>query len=66
MTLAPMNEAISVKSSGKKTLSAKVKKLTYLMGMSRERCKDRFLSKSVRLLRVGDEYVCLFLIPKLL
>ena len=34
------------------------------MGMSRERCKDIILSKSVRLLRVGDEYACLFLIPK--
>jgi hypothetical protein len=64
MTLTPSNEVISVKSSGKKTLSAKVKKLTNLMGMSRERCKDRFLSKSIGLLRVGDEYV-LCLIPKL-
>ena len=66
MTLAPTNEAISVNSSGvKKTLSAEVKKLTNLMGMSRERCNDRFLSKSIRLMRVGDEYV-LCLIPKLL
>ncbi len=65
MTLAPTNEAISVQSSGKKTLPVKVKKMTNLMGMSRERCKDRFLSKSIRLLRVGDEYV-LCLIPKLL
>ena len=30
------------------------------MGMSRERCKDRFLSKSVRLSRVGDEYASFF------
>ena len=62
----PMNEAISVKSSEKKDFVCQGKKLTYLMGMSRERCKDIFLSKSVRLLRVGDEYACLFLIPKLL
>ena len=53
MTLTPTNEAISHETSWKKTLLVKAK-IDRLDGMSCNRCKDRFLSKSVRLLRVGD------------
>ncbi len=54
MTLAPTNEAIRHETSGKKTLTVKVKKNDRLAGLSRNRCKDRFLSKSVRFMRAED------------
>jgi hypothetical protein len=53
MTLAPMNEAISHETGGKKTLTVKAKN-DQLVGMSWKRCKDRSLSESVRFLKVED------------
>ena len=49
MTLAPTNEAIRHETSGKKDLNRQGKKIDRLAGLSCNRCKDRFLSKSVRL-----------------
>ncbi len=54
MTLAPTNEAIRHETSGKKDLTRQVKKIDRFAGLSRNRCKDRFLSKSVRFERAGD------------
>ena len=44
MTLAPTNEAIRNETSGKKTLSVKVKN-DWLAGLSCNRCKDKFYQK---------------------
>jgi hypothetical protein len=49
MTLSPTNEAARHETSGEKNLIPQGKKIDRLAGLSRSRCKDRFLSKSVRL-----------------
>jgi hypothetical protein len=54
MTFTPTNEAIRHEISGKKDLIRQGKKIDRLAGLSHNRCKDRFLSRSVRLLRAGD------------
>ena len=53
MTLAPTNEAIRCDIKREKRPYLSRQKYDRLDGMSHNMCKDRFLSKNVRLLRVG-------------
>ncbi len=48
MTLSPTNEAIRHETSGKKDLNCQGKKIDQLAGLPLTRCKNRFLSKSIR------------------